>query len=169
VSAGVVLTAWHVVEPPLRMLTVDGRPASIAAADRRLDLAIVVVTGAAPISAAALANPRIVANDDAVDGSISGQVAILGPSTRELADALRVVTLRVEDVTRGVVNERRSLVLDTALDRGSSGSPVVDASGDLVGVVVLSDPSNGPTYATLIPSLEVLVEEKRLEHQGGCA
>ena len=65
----------------------------------------------------------------------------------------RVVTLRVDDVSAGVVHEREALVLAAEVRSGDSGSPVVDGAGDVVGVVVLRRRDESGSYATRVPPL----------------
>ena len=151
---GVALTAAHVVDEQLRRLEVDGRPARVVASSAKTDLALVAaetssertidaarrwfdtIEGASPVPVAAPSAVTIVAADGLV------------PTTVE-----RVVTLRVDDVSAGVVHERGALVLDAEVRPGDSGSPVVGAAGDVVGVVVLRRRDESSSYASRIPPL----------------
>jgi len=151
---GVALTAAHVVDEQLRRLEVDGRAARVVASSAAADLALVAaetsseqtieaarrwfdtIEGASPVPVGASSAVTIVA----ADGDV--------PTTVE-----RVVTLRVDDVSAGVVHEREALVLAAEVRSGDSGSPVVDEAGDVVGVVVLRRRDESNAYASRIPPL----------------
>jgi hypothetical protein len=69
----------------------------------------------------------------------------------------RVLTLRVDDLTDGVVYERPALELDVVVDQGDSGAPVLDQAGQVIGVVVLRREGRGVSYATRIPPITELL------------
>ena len=172
---GVALTAAHVVDDQLRRLEVDGRAARVVAISAATDLALVAsetssdrtidaarqwfdtIEGAVPAPVGASSAVTIVA----ADGDV--------PTTVE-----RVVTLRVDDVSAGVVHERRALVLAAEVRPGDSGSPVVDRTGDVVGVVVLRRSDEPNSYATRIPPLPrptdlVADQQRNTTYTGGSA
>ena len=154
VGDNVFLTAAHVVDGDLRALTVNGAPAHVVALDERLDVALVASTEAdlpAPESWTG-----ILSADDMSTPVEPGPVTIHRPDGVLETRLNRSLTLRVDDVTRGVIHERPALELDVVVDLGDSGAPVVDADGRMIGVVVLSRAPAGVSYATrLSPSENV--------------
>jgi S1-C subfamily serine protease len=151
---GVALTAAHVVDDDLRRLEVDGRAARVVASSPTTDLALVAdeTSSDGTIDAALRWFDTI---EDAAPAPIEASSAVtivaadgLLPTTVE-----RVVNLRVDDVSDGVVHERRALVLAAEVRPGDSGSPVVDGAGDVVGVVVLRRSDEPNSYATRVPPL----------------
>lgn len=146
------LTAAHLVDGPLRSLEVNGQPASVVAIDDRLDVAIVSTARLGTVPA----TPRP-ARPASVD-DVPGAVDIVLDSAVIEANVVRVLTLRVNNLTDGVVHERPSLELDVVVQPGHSGAPVVDATGRIVGVVVLSRASTGVSYAAAFESIDELLE-----------
>jgi hypothetical protein len=156
VAEGLVLTAAHVVEDDLRDLEVDGKPARVVSIDVRVDAAVV-----------ALDRPT-----DAADGDEGADRATATSSDVEIAEAvqivtssdvidttvLRIVTLSVDDATDGVVQRRRALVLAGTVPGGTSGAPVVDGDGRMVGMVTISHTGRDVTYATRTGELQPLID-----------
>jgi S1-C subfamily serine protease len=145
---GRFLTAAHVVDGHLRMLEVDGRAVEVVGLDPRLDLAVLAEIHATDTDPA---------DTGALDtGPVFGEAARPGPvsvmTTEDTVDTRidRVITLRVDDLTDGVVHERPAVVLDVGAEPGMSGSPVLDASGAIVAVVVLSDRRADRSYAVAV-------------------
>jgi putative serine protease PepD len=147
VAEGLVLTAAHVVEDELRDLEVDGRPARVVALDVRTDAAVVELDvpidhGAALVDDVAVADAvRIVTPGDVIETTVQG-----------------IVTLSVDDTTDGVVHHREALVLDGVVPAGTSGAPVVDGDGRVVGIVTISHTGRSRTYATRTGELLSLVD-----------
>jgi S1-C subfamily serine protease len=146
IADGLVLTAAHVVEDELRDLEVDGQPARVVALDARTDGAVLALDvpmdrGAPTTSDADVADAvRIVTVSDVIDTTI-----------------LRIVTLSVDDATDGVVHRRQALVLAGAVPDGTSGAPVVDGDGRVVGMVTISHAGRDVTYATRTGELQPLI------------
>ncbi|MET0911538.1 MAG: serine protease [Ilumatobacteraceae bacterium] len=151
VADGVVLTAAHVVEGDLRDLTVGGAPAAVVGLDIGTDLALVALVGAADDTA----DWSVTAADDVAPGP----VRIVTPDASTEAELLRTLTLRVDDISDDTVTERAALEVDVVVAAGDSGSPVVDADGDLIGVVVLRRPSTGVSYASVVPVFSQLLDQ----------
>lgn len=151
---GLALTAAHVVDDELRHLEFDGHAASVIAMSTETDLALVAsdVAGAGPRNAAVRWFATI---DDAALPDIDAPQPVTIRSVRRSQDTTveRVVTLRVDDLSADAVHERRALVLAMAAAPGDSGSPVIDASGDVIGVVTLRRSGLDESYATRIPSV----------------
>jgi S1-C subfamily serine protease len=148
------LTAAHVVGGDLRTLRVNGAPGQVVEIDERLDLAL-VASGAADALAPGWWT-------DMIRGRTAPTVVEPGAVTIHRPDGVietrleRALTLRVHDVTAGVLHERPSLELDVVVARGVSGSPVVDADGRMIGVLVLSREPAGVSYATQVSPAVVL-------------
>jgi S1-C subfamily serine protease len=144
VGRGHVLTAAHVVDGPVREVRAGDAPAVVLALDAPADLAIVAVAAA---DGPAPHPPRIATSE-------RGDHVTILVGDREVPTVVeRAVLLDVTDVTAGTTSRRASLVLRGALADGASGSPVVDASGALLGVVTLVDRDDAVTYATSAPHL----------------
>jgi serine protease Do len=126
---GDIVTNAHVVAhaADVRVTLNDGRAASakICASDARLDLALLHVSldGLAPASVSSSGEPRVGALVYAL-GHPWGQV---GVATRGVISGMGRITLR----DGRDVRYARS---DVALAPGNSGGPLLDASGDVVGV-----------------------------------
>jgi S1-C subfamily serine protease len=153
------LTAAHLVEGPLRVLEIDGEPAQVVAIDVGLDVALVATGNEA-------------GQPDGPTPFVPGSSYVEGPVDIILADevirvpVVRAVTLRVDDVTDGVVYERPALELDAVVDPGDSGSPVVDTTGRMVGVIALRRPVTGVSYATRVDALDGLLASATLVRDG---
>lgn len=150
VADGVVLTAAHVVEGDLRDLRVDGASAVVVGVDIESDLALLAVEGTPPT------DPRWIV-EPAID-AVSGPVEILTDDGVIDTTLVRTLTLRVDDISAGVTRERATLELAVIVEEGDSGSPVVDAAGRLVGIVVLRRSSTGVSYASRIPAFTNLLD-----------
>jgi S1-C subfamily serine protease len=144
------LTAGHLVEGPLRMLELDGEPASVVAFDERLDVAV--------ISTARGAQAWSDENADAIgDSYVDGPVDIVLADDAIATRVVRAVALRVDDATDRTVYDRPSLELDIVVEEGHSGAPVIDDAGRIVGVVTLRRRSAGVSYATRFDALDQLL------------
>ena len=146
VAPGVHLTAAHVVDGPVRRTTVGERPAGVIAVDAASDLALLATddaSGDAPLRTA--------------DADAGDRVTVLMVDGEVVTSVERVVVLEVDDVTAGSTSTRRSIVLRGAVDEGTSGAPVLDRDGALVGVVTLVDRDDDLTYATARPHVDALI------------
>lgn len=164
-SERVLVTAAHVVDGSLRRLEIDGRRAAVVALDPSRDLAIVRLDRSDASDGDRPAPVRFATTEPAPGRPVTIHTAD-GPID---ATVLRVVTLRVDDVSAGRQHERRSTVLDTLVRPGHSGAPVLDADGGLVGVVVLRDRAAGTSFASLAPRAVDLWRLKALAVPGACA
>jgi S1-C subfamily serine protease len=138
VTDELVLTAAHVVDGDVRVVTVDGRPAHVVAVDDRLDAAL-VATSSGNLPAATLRGTSVGAD----------RLSILSPG----APAAQVTVRRtgdlvVHDHTARVSHRRRNVVLAGAVVDGTSGAPVVDESGRVVAMVTLTDAGRRESHAT---------------------
>jgi S1-C subfamily serine protease len=130
---GLVATAAHTVEGPRREVSVDGRPARVAVLDTRTDLALLTVDVDATPAHIGHGSPRhaIVA----VPG---------GPIDVEI---LRTGPLVVRDTTDRARYRREVHTFRPGTEHGTSGAPLVDDDGRVLGIVVLDNPGRGIGYA----------------------
>jgi len=155
VAEGLVLTAAHVVEDDLRRVEVDGRPGRVVALDTRIDVAVVSLDtptdqGAATMGAADVTDAvRIITPTGVIDTTVG-----------------RIVTLSVDDTTDGVVHRRRALVLAGTVPEGTSGAPVVDRDGLVVGLVNVVHAGRDVTYATPTAELQALLDAAHGQRNG---
>jgi S1-C subfamily serine protease len=124
VDRDLVVTAGHLVEGGLRELTVDGRPATVAALDLASDLAL--LTTRLPASAA----PAELAV------AVPATAMLVTPEGATSATIDRHVTLVVDHATDGATYRRDVVVFPPAVPAGTSGAPLLDGSGRLVAIVV---------------------------------
>ena len=168
-----VLTAAHVVEDDLRELAVGGRPAHVVALDSRTDIAVLGVD--TPVDGDAVEGGAATL----ADADVADAVRIVTPTDVIETTVERIVTLTVDDTTDGVVRHRVALVLDGAVRSGTSGAPVVDDDGQVVGVVTISHAGRDVTYATAAAEIRPLlgseldsgpaVTQSSLAAPGACA
>jgi len=132
VADGVVVTAGHVVEGPRRRLTVDGADATVLEVDARTDLAVLRadVTGGADVTTSPDGELRVATADGAIPVAV-----------------VRTGLLIVHDTTDRARYERQVHTIRPAVAAGTSGAPLVDASGDVAGIVVLTNRDDGTSYA----------------------
>jgi S1-C subfamily serine protease len=147
VADGFVLTAAHVVEDDLRDVEVDGQPARVVALDTRVDAAVLVLDWATDDGAKTVP-----------DVDVAEAVRIVTPTDAIDTVVRRIVVLSVNDATDGVVRRRQALVLDGAVPGGTSGAPVVDGDGRVVGMVTISHAGRDVTYATRTGELQPLIQ-----------
>jgi S1-C subfamily serine protease len=129
---GLVVTAAHVVEGPRREVTVDGLAAAVVAVDHRTDLALLVadVPGGAVLT-----------------DVVSDELRVVTPTGSVPVDLVRTGTLIVDDATDRARYERDVHTVRPAVAAGTSGAPLVDASGRVLGIVVLANRRDDTSYA----------------------
>ena len=127
-----VVTNAHVVAgtTATSVLRPDGRtlPAQVQAFDPVRDLAVLAVPGLGEPSLAL--GSAVVGETDAVFGHPRGQVAIEVSPAR----VLRRVTTDLGDIYDRPSTPRQILVLNSNLEPGDSGAPLVNQAGQVVGV-----------------------------------
>lgn len=170
---GQILTAAHVVEGQLRELLVDGVPATVTSVDERTDLATLRL--GAPTAVADLA-PREVhpASGPPVAMPADEAWLIAGDGTGishagEGDDVIGAIPVQIRRETRLVVDnisthttvERNAIVFTPGVDDGTSGAPLVNATGELIGIVVLSSRYGEQAYAVRIDEIAQVVERSR--------
>jgi S1-C subfamily serine protease len=144
VADDVVATAAHTVEEPQRNLRVDGEPARVTVLDPRTDLALLTVD--------LDAEPARIAVDSARDAT----VAI--PAGRTEVEIVRTGPLVVRDTTDRARYRREVHTFTPGVEDGTSGAPLVDRDGRVLGIVVLDNPRRGMAYAVTGKELSRLLE-----------
>jgi Trypsin-like peptidase domain len=157
VAEGVVATAGHTVEGPLRELTVDGTPARVIIVDRRTDLALLAAETAIEPGQLALMSPD--------------RARLLGPGRPREVTIVSTGPLVVDDTTDRRRYRRQVHTFAPGVSDGTSGAPLVDDRNRLLGVVVLN--GSGVAYAVTAGELSALLERHRSpeapEASAGCA
>lgn len=141
VADGVVATAAHTVDGARREITVDGAPAEVVALDARTDLALL----AAPVTGAAT-----LARDP------TGSVTLHLPDHAVAVTVLDTGPLVVHDTTARARHRREVHTIQPGVADGTSGAPLVDQHGRVVGIVVLDHPADGTAFAVTGAELAAL-------------
>jgi S1-C subfamily serine protease len=156
ITADLVVTNAHVLLglDEVRVATFDGREliGIPVAFDPDADLAILEVRGAGlePL-------PLAVETADGTAGMLVGWES--GPFADPTPFRIeRPVTVRIETVGGTDRVERRAWVLAAEIDRGDSGAALVNAAGEVVGVVfAASREEPGVGYAVRVSEVDVLI------------
>lgn len=155
-----IVTNAHVVAGTSRteVLRPDGRtlPATVTAFDPVRDLAVLSVPGLAQPSLGL--GTAVVGETDAVFGHPLGQAAIEVSPAR----VLRRVTVDVGDIYDRPSSPRQILVLNSLLDPGDSGAPLVNSAGKVVGVAfAVSNLRPGTAFAVASEELAPVLARPR--------
>lgn len=158
IAQDVVVTAGHTVEGDLRSLTVDGEAAEVIALDRRLDLALL----------------RVDVDADVLDLSTepAETARLLGAGRGSAIDIVKTATLIVHDATDEQRYERIVHTIAPGVAGGTSGAPVVDDEGRVLGIVVLDDRGRDVAYAVAAAEITALLDRagtETLARPGTCA
>lgn len=128
-AKGIVLTNNHVVEDASELVVrlADGRqfPATIERTDRGLDLAVLRVTCETPLPAARLG--------DSDKLEIGDWVLAVG-SPFELEQTVSAGIISAKGRSLDSAGSARLLQTDAAINPGSSGGPLVNLAGEVVGI-----------------------------------
>lgn len=122
---GHVLTNRHVIAG-CRSLTVDGKTAVVVAEDQTFDLALLQVTGLDG------AIPASFALDPA---RLNSDVTVAGYPLPDLLGGLNITRGAVTSL-KGIGGDGINMQISAPVQPGNSGGPVINASGQIVGVVV---------------------------------
>lgn len=141
---GMIVTANHVIEDgsPIRLIFADGThsTATVSSSDRKLDIAT--------LQPATLPQPVVPATLGGA-ATVGGKVVAIG---NPLGLTYSVSSGVVSGLNRPAqTNEGRFTGLiqfDAAVDPGSSGGPLLDAHGDVIGIVdSIADPGHDDAWA----------------------
>jgi S1-C subfamily serine protease len=147
VAEGLVATAAHTVEEPLRDLRVDGRPATLVTVDARTDLAL-------------LAAPEVGTEPADLSERTPSRATLLTPGAELPVALVSTGPLVVHDTTAGLRHERQVHRISPAVASGTSGAPLVDDDNRVLGIVVLSEPADDIAYAVTAGELGALIEDR---------
>jgi serine protease Do len=124
-DAGEVLTNRHVISE-CRSLLIDGKPAIVLAEDQTFDLALLRAEALAGIAPARFARDPARLNSD---------VTVAGYPLPDLLGGLNVTRGAVTSL-KGIGGDGINIQISAPVQPGNSGGPVVNADGQVVGVVV---------------------------------
>jgi S1-C subfamily serine protease len=145
IAEDLVATAAHTVEGARRQVSVDGHPAAVVAIDARTDLALLAVEVDAAPGRIADGSPRH---------------AIVAVPDRPIdVEILRTGPLVVRDTTDRARYRREVHTFTPGVEDGTSGAPLVDDDGRVLGIVVLDNPGRGVAYAVTGKELANLVRD----------
>ncbi|MDF2141732.1 serine protease [Paenirhodobacter sp. CAU 1674] len=122
---GMILTNNHVAGNCSK-ITVDGSPATVIGKDEAFDLALVQVAGVTDLPSVTFAERPAPLNAD---------VTVAGYPLTGLLGGLNVTRGSVTSV-KGLGGDGSTMQISAPVQPGNSGGPVVDAHGQVVGVVV---------------------------------
>jgi len=162
IDAGRILTSGHVVDAVTEVAILFGNQETAAGTvthiDRMLDLAVVDIDGAA-------------ASYQPVDGPVefgdsragdTGSIRLLSEEGERVDvpyEVMRRIRASTLDVGRENEITRRSVQLEAMVERGDSGAPLIDAAGQLVGVVWATSVSQQSTaYAVRGDEIATVIE-----------
>jgi len=123
---GYILTNAHVVSGCKQIQTRDGRSASLITKDEKIDLALLSVRGESPAVARFRLQPASRVGDSVV--------AFGFPLQGILSSGGNLTTGTIAAET-GIADDPRFFQISAPVQPGSSGSPLLDSSGDVVGIV----------------------------------
>lgn len=124
-EAGDVLTNRHVVEG-CTSLSIDGAPAVVLAEDATFDLALLQAEGLSDVAPATFAQDPARLNSD---------VTVAGYPLPDLLGGLNITRGAVTSL-KGIGGDGINMQISAPVQPGNSGGPVINAAGQVVGVVV---------------------------------
>lgn len=147
-SDGYIVTNWHVIEDAdegsisVKLLDEKTLPATVHANADKRDLAVLKV------DSSSLPVVQFAASDELASGQ---KVAAIGaPLGFEHS-----VTSGVVSSTSRKIDEQEFIQIDAAINKGSSGGPVINEDGQVVGVAVIGF-TDADNVALAIPSTDVM-------------
>jgi TPR repeat protein/S1-C subfamily serine protease len=126
-DAGHLLTNHHVIEGCTELRLSGRGPAQVQAIDAESDLALLT---AAPAGAAALTFR------DGTGIRPGDSIVVVGYPLQGTLASEMIVTAGIVNALAGLGNDRRFVQIQAPVHGGNSGGPLLDASGNVVGVIV---------------------------------
>jgi S1-C subfamily serine protease len=127
VGEGHIVTNWHVAKDCRVLQTANGAALRVIASDAAVDLALLQVSGAKTGATASFSQ---------ADAVLGESVIVFGfPLTGLLASSGNLTT-GIVSATAGLHDNPRHLQISAPVQPGNSGGPLLDQSGNVVGVVV---------------------------------
>jgi hypothetical protein len=167
-AAGHLVTNAHVVEGCARVTLADGSRLSVLDVDEGADLALLRNLAASATTPLMLRQGRGV--------RLAESIIVAGyPLAGLLSSGLNVTTGSVSALA-GLGDDRRQLQITAPVQPGNSGGPVLDQSGNIVGVVVskldalavasvIGDIPQNVNFAVSLGTLQALLDENAVEYQ----
>jgi S1-C subfamily serine protease len=146
---GVVVTVAHVVRGSTAVV-IDGAVARPVAVDLRTDVAVLV-----PV--APTARPPLAVGHQARAGRVWFARLVAERVVVTAVASSGDVPITIDEPGTATVYARTGLVLETGADPGQSGSPVVDRSGRVVGMVFAAARDASRSYAVSGVEIEALL------------
>jgi S1-C subfamily serine protease len=126
-ESGHIVTNWHVAKDCRVLQTANGAPLRVLASDAAVDLALLQVAGVKPAAMASFSQ---------ADAVLGESIIVFGfPLTGLLASSGNLTT-GIVSATAGLHDNPRHLQISAPVQPGNSGGPLLDQSGNVVGVVV---------------------------------
>jgi S1-C subfamily serine protease len=126
-ESGHIVTNWHVAKDCRVLQTANGAPLRVIASDAAVDLALLQVSGIRPGATASFSQ---------ADAVLGESIIVFGfPLTGLLASSGNLTT-GIVSATAGLHDNPRHLQISAPVQPGNSGGPLLDQSGNVVGVVV---------------------------------
>ena len=126
-ETGHIITNWHVAKDCRVLQTANGASLRVLASDAAVDLALLQVVGVKPAAMASFSQ---------ADAVLGESIIVFGfPLTGLLASSGNLTT-GIVSATAGLHDNPRHLQISAPVQPGNSGGPLLDQSGNVVGVVV---------------------------------
>ena len=126
-DAGHVVTNWHVAKDCRLLQTAAGVPLKLIASDQAIDLAVLQASGVKPPAAASFSQ---------ADAVLGESIIVFGFPLTGLLSSSGNLTTGIVSATAGIRDNPRHLQISAPVQPGNSGGPLLDQSGNVVGVVV---------------------------------
>lgn len=165
--AGDIVTNEHVVRGCQKIrIQPQGLDAKLVAKDPRNDLALLRVEGASLAAMKFRSGKGLRMGDELV---------VMGYPLPGILSSGAVVTTGIVNALTGVSDDTSGFQLSAAVQPGSSGGPIFDHNGLLVGIVRAMIPSNGPipaqniNFGINLPTLSSFLDAHTVDYAAGGA